>query len=140
MTHSDMCFTSRLSFSLPPITHTNFSLSTQAGTAQQSQAHFSIYIKVCFTSFPQTFFFFAGARFSCIPDVPITFHSWIHLNLPRLLSFLLNTHVHVLYCFICPHVAMNYEINILLNLTGHIIQMLIEADINMQYKLLLPWT
>ncbi len=57
MTHSDMCFTSRLSFSLPPITHTNFSLSTQAGTAQQSQAHFSIYIKVCFTSFPQTFFF-----------------------------------------------------------------------------------
>ena len=85
---------------------------TWAGTAYRSQTHFFIYINVCFTSFPQTsflFFFLTGARSRHIPDVPITFHSWIHLNPPLPRSSVFDTHTHntAYPCFICPRVAIN---------------------------------
>lgn len=137
MTRSNMWFTSWLSPSLSPITHIRFTFRlTRAGTAYRSQTHVFIYIKVWFTSFPQTFFFLTGAGSRHIPDVLITFHSWIHLNLPLPLSFLFNT--DCLCCFISPHVELQNKYPVSSHRT-HNPDTDSRHTAYIQYKLVLPW-
>lgn len=46
-----------------------------------------LYLYKSYVLLSSSFFFLTGARSRHIPDVVITLHSWIHLNLPLPLSF-----------------------------------------------------
>ena len=112
MTRSNMCLTSWLSPSLPlslsPSLHMGGHCLQITDTLLYLYKRMFYFLPSNFFSF---FFFLTGARSRHIPDVPITFHSWIHLNPPLPRSSVFDTHTQhrlpLLYMSTCCNKLKN---------------------------------